>query len=910
MSMLGRTEEDRRLQAAWSDRAPWLRWGPYLSERQWGTVREDYSPSGNAWDSFPHDHARSRAYRWGEDGLAGISDDRQLLCFALALWNGRDPILKERLFGLTNAQGNHGEDVKEYYFYQDSAPTHSYMRYLYKYPQAAYPYDDLVAENGRRKATDPGALEYELMDTGVFDGDRYFDVTVEYAKRTPDDVHIRITAVNRGPDAATIWLVPTLWFRNSWSWRRDAAKPRLAADGAGAAIVAEHHGFETRRLSCPDADALWFVDNETNVRRLYGVDGPAYPKDGINDRLVHGAATVNPAREGTKAAAVYERRLAPGASATVTLRLTDEAAAAAVDTEALFAQRRDETDAFYASRLPAGLGDDRKSIARQAYAGLLWSKQFFHYVVAEWLDGDELAPPPPRRHGRNSKWRHVYAEDILSMPDKWEYPWFASWDLCFHTVALARVDLDFAKQQILLLCREWYMSPEGQVPAYEWAFDDVNPPVQAWAALQIADHERRTFGTRDLDFLRSVFDHGLLYFTWWVNRKDADDNNLFQGGFLGLDNIAAFDRSAGALPGGGRLYQSDGTTWVGFFALQLMELATELAKDDPAYLDFAAKFFQHFVYIADALDHVGRVSEGAAQLWSEEDGLFFDVLRLGDRFEPMKVRSLVSLLPLIAVACVDLDALEKAENPSFARRLAWFRRRQAALLDGASARDGAGDGQAGGNGQGGDDRLLLSFLERDGLRRLLGPLLDEEEFLSPYGIRSLSRRHAEAPFVTEIAGERFEVDYRPAESGAGMFGGNSNWRGPVWLPVNVLLIDALRHYHRHYGDTLAVEFPTGSGVSMTLDAVADALSRRLTRIFERRDDGTRPVYGGDARFQHDPHWRDNVLFYEYFHGDIGAGIGAAHQTGWTGLAAVLMEAHAQPPAAPAVAPPPLGMRPE
>ena len=886
MAMLGGTEEDRRLEAAWSDREPWLRWGPYLSERQWGTVREDYSADGNAWDAFPHDHARSRAYRWGEDGLAGISDDRQLLCFALALWNGRDPILKERLFGLTNSQGNHGEDVKEYYFYQDSTPTHSYMRYLYKYPQAAYPYDDLLAENGRRKATDPGALEYELMDTGVFDEERYFDVAVEYAKRTPDDLHIRITATNRGPDTATLWLLPTLWFRNTWSWRRDAPKPRLAIAGAGNAIDAEHDALGRRRLLCPDADGLWFVDNETNSRRLYGVDGPAYPKDGVNDRLVHGVDTVDPAGAGTKAAAVHERRLGPGEAATITLRLTDEVDAKAVDAAPVFAGRMAEADAFYASRLPAELDDDRKAIARQAYAGLLWSKQFFHYVVAEWLDGDELAPPPQRRHGRNSTWRHVYAEDVLSMPDKWEYPWFASWDLCFHTVALARVDLAFAKQQILLLCREWYMSPEGQVPAYEWAFDDVNPPVQAWAALQIADYERRTFGTRDLEFLRSVFEHGLLYFTWWVNRKDADGNNLFQGGFLGLDNIAAFDRSAGALPGGGQLYQSDGTTWVGFFALQLMEIATELAKEEPEYLDFAAKFFQHFLYIADAMDHVGRVSEGAASLWSDDDGLYFDVLRVGARFLPMKVRSLVSLLPLIAVACLDLTALEKAENPSFAERLRWFRDRQAALLVGATEVDAAGD-----------ERLLLSFLGRDRLIRLLGPLLDENEFLSPYGIRSLSRRHADDPFVAEIAGQRFEVDYQPAESRAGLFGGNSNWRGPVWMPVNFLIIDALRHYHRHFGDALQVEFPTGSGVRMTLAAVADELSRRLTTIFERRADGSRPVYGADGRFQHDPHWRDNILFYEYFHGDIGAGIGAAHQTGWTGLAAVLMEAHAAPPSA-------------
>ena len=892
MTTMGRTEEDRRLEAAWRNEEPWLRWGPYLSERQWGTVREDYSASGDAWDFFPHDHARSRAYRWGEDGLAGISDDRQLLCFALALWNGRDPILKERLFGLTNSQGNHGEDVKEYYFYQDSSPSHSYMRYLYKYPQAAYPYDDLIAENGRRKATDPAALEYELMDTGVFDDDRYFDVTVEYAKRTPEDLVIRISAVNRGPEAETIWLLPGLWFRNTWSWRSGAPKPRLAAAGSVAAIDAEHHALGRRRLVCPDADDLWFVDNETNTRRLFGVAGPAHPKDGINDRLVHGAETVNPAREGTKAAAVYARRLEPREAVTITLRLTDDVDATAVDADAVVARRRAETDAFYAARLADALSEDQKAIARQAYAGLLWSKQFFHYVVAEWLDGDELTPPPPRRHGRNSNWRHVYAEDILSMPDKWEYPWFASWDLCFHTVALARVDLEFAKHQVLLLCREWYMSPEGQVPAYEWAFDDVNPPVQAWAALQIAEYELATYGRRDLEFLRRVFDHGMLYFTWWVNRKDADGNNLFQGGFLGLDNIAAFDRSAGALPGGGRLYQSDGTTWVGFFALQLMEIAAELAKDDPAYFDLSAKFFQHFLFIADALNHVGWISQGAATLWSEAEGLYFDVLRIGDRFEPMQVRSLVSVLPLIAVASLDLEALEAAENPSFAQRLAWFRDRQSHLLEGAS------EGHA-------DGRLLLSFLDRRRLERLLGPLLDENEFLSAYGIRSLSRRHADEPFVTEIDGQRYEVAYRPAESHSGLFGGNSNWRGPVWVPANMLIIDALRHYHRHYGDDLTVECPTGSGVRMTLAAVADEVSRRLTRIFERDADGKRPVYGGDGRFQSDPHWRDNILFYEYFHGDIGAGIGAAHQTGWTGLAAVLMDAHAAAPTARAK----LGLRP-
>jgi len=874
------TEEDRRLDAAWGGRSPWLRWGPYLSERQWGTVREDYSPHGNAWESFPHDHARSRAYRWGEDGIAGISDDRQHLCFALALWNGNDAIVKERLFGLTNAEGNHGEDVKEYYFYQDNTPTHSYMRYLYKYPQAAFPYGELVAENGRRKATDPDALEYELMDTGVFDEDRYFDVTVEYAKRSTDDLLVRITAVNRGPEAHALCLLPTLWFRNTWSWKRGAPKPRLTAADDVRGIDAAHPELGRRRLVCPEADELWFVDNETNTRRLYGVDGPLYPKDGINDRLVGERATVNPAQEGTKAAAVYRRRLEPGERLVVTLRLSDDADAGDLGARAddVFRRRLAEADAFYAARIGSDLSDDRRAIARQAYAAMLWSKQYFHYVVAEWLDGDELAPPVERQHGRNAHWRHVYAEDILSMPDKWEYPWFASWDLCFHTVVLARVDLAFAKRQVLLLTHEWYMSPEGQVPAYEWAFEDVNPPLQAWAALQIADHEERTCGTIDLEFLRRVFDHGLLYFTWWVNRKDAEGNNLFQGGFLGLDNISAFDRSAGELPGGGRLFQSDGTTWVGFFALQMMQLALRLSKSDAAYLDFAAKFFQHFLYIADALDHVGRLSDGAATLWSEEDGLYFDVLKVDNDFVSVKVRSLVSVIPLIAVASLDTDVLQNAQNSRFADRLSWFRARQSKLLARAMEAHTSGDG-----------RLLLSFLGRERLVRLLRPLLDEGEFLSPYGIRSLSRRHAAEPFVLTVAGERFEVGYRPAESGSGMFGGNSNWRGPIWLPINFLLIDALRRYHRHYGDDLVVECPTGSGRYRTLAQVADELSRRLTALFETDAAGRRPVHGGNVRFQTDPHWREQVLFYEYFHGDNGAGVGAAHQTGWTGLAAVLLE---------------------
>lgn len=874
------TAEDQRLQQANSGEKDWRLFGPYLSERQWGTVREDYSPGGTAWDHLPHDHARSRAYRWGEDGIGGISDLSQRLCFALSLWNGRDPILKERMFGLTNDQGNHGEDVKEYYFYQDSTPTHSYMRMLYKYPQAAFPYDDLLRENAHRKATNSAALEYELIDTGVFDADRYFDVTIEYAKQDVDDLLIRLTVRNHGPETQPIWLLPTVWFRNTWSWSGNGhEKPALSAEGADR-IAISHRDLAPMVLSCPGADALLFCDNETNRRRLYGADGPAYPKDGINDHIIHGAASVNPDRTGTKAAALYRRDVPAQGEITVTLRLGPGAAKAlgSAAQDALFARRKAEADAFYDARLPAGVPADQRDIARQAHAGMLWSKQFFHYVVSDWLDGDEVPPPSERQNGRNREWRHFYAEDVISMPDKWEYPWFASWDLCFHTVVLARTDLAFAKEQVLLLSREWYMRPDGQVPAYEWAFGDVNPPVQVWAGLKIAEYEQRTTGTLDTAFLRRLLDHGLLYFTWWVNRKDAEGNNLYQGGFLGLDNISVFDRSSGYLPGGGRLYQSDGTTWVGFFALQMMQAARLLAKAEPDHHELAAKFFQHFTLIADALDHLGRESQGNANLWDEEDGLFYDVLRVGEQFLPLKARSLVSLIPMIAVADLDLGELEAAENASFAERIRWFRARQSDLFGRIANEEGAEE-----------SALLLSFLSRDKLARMLRPMLDPDEMLSDYGIRSLSRRHDAAPFRIEVAGQSFEAGYQPAESHSGMFGGNSNWRGPIWFPINYLLIDALRRYHAHYGDDFTVECPTGSGQMMTLDQVADDLSRRLVSVFERRADGTRPVFGGTAKMQSDPAWKDNILFYEYFHGDLGAGVGASHQTGWTGLVAVLIE---------------------
>ena len=873
------TAEDKRL--ADDQRDDWLAWGPYLSERQWGTVREDYSAGGTAWESFPHDHARSRAYRWGEDGIAGFSDARQRLCFGLALWNGKDAILKERLFGLTNSEGNHGEDVKEVYFYQDATPSHSWMRMLYRYPNAAYPYAELVAENARRKAGTGPAAEYELDDTGVFEEAGFCDVTVEYAKRGPRDILVRITAWNRADTDHSLHLLPTLWMRNTWSWAEGSARPAIRQVAPGVAETA-HDDLEPYRLIAPDADDLLFCENETNTARLYGQPGPRYPKDGIGEHVVLGADTVNPDRTGTKVAARHVLRLAAGERRAVLLRLTTEAGAQDLgpDPAAVFEQRRAEADAFHGARLPAGVSPDRRSIARQALAGLIWSKQYFNYSVAEWLDGDDFPPPQERLAGRNARWRHFAAEDIVSMPDCWEYPWFASWDLCFHAVALARVDLRFAKDQVLLLMREWYMHPDGQVPAYEWAFDDVNPPLQPWAALRIAAHELETTGRIDLEFLDAVFDHGLLYFTWWVNRKDAKDNNLFQGGFLGLDNISPFDRSAGYLPGGGRLYQSDGTTWVGFFALQMMEIARLLSAREPSKALFAGKFLQHFAYIADAMDHLSRETNGSATLWDEEDGLFYDVLEVDGRYVPLKVRSLVSLIPMIAAAEADIDAIGREEGAPFGSRLARFRKSRSALFERIARSDA-----------GGAPTTLMSFLSPEALRRMLATMLDEKEFLSPYGIRSVSRRHRDAPFSIEITGTAFGVEYQPGESASGMFGGNSNWRGPIWMPINHLIVDALRIYDDHYGDGFRVECPTGSGVWMTLGEVADELSRRLISIFEPGADGVRPATGSgpSARRAGDT---DEILFHEYFHGDTGAGLGASHQTGWTALVAVLIEEQA------------------
>jgi hypothetical protein len=887
------TAEARRLRDARERKAHWRRWGPYLADRQWGTVREDYSPHGDAWGFFPHDHARSRAYRWGEDGILGISDNHQRLCFALALWNERDALLKERYFGLTGPEGNHGEDVKEYYFYLDGTPTHSYMRGLYKYPQAAYPYVQLLEENRRRTRHDP---EFELLDTGVFAGGRYWDVAVEYAKAGPDDVLIRITVSNRGPEPAPLHVLPTLWFRNSWSWDPGAARPRLFRDPGALdpAVIAEHPDMEgAYRLACDGAPDLLFTENESNARRLWGSPNPSpYVKDAFHEHVVRGdRAAVNPAGEGTKAAAHYRLRVAPGESAVLRLRLTRadagtaRAGRAAAATPARFGEafdrvldeRRREADEYYAGIIPGRLGEDARQVMRQALAGMLWSKQWFHIDVRRWLDGDPAQPAPPRerRSGRNRDWTHLYNDDVVSMPDKWEYPWYAAWDLAFHAVALALVDADFAKDQLVLFLREWYMHPNGQIPAYEWNFGDVNPPVHAWAAWRVYKIDRRIHGRGDRQFLERVFQKLLLNFNWWVNRKDVEGKNVFQGGFLGLDNIGVFDRSA-PLPTGGHLEQSDGTAWMGSFCLNMLAMALELAHDNPAYEDMASKFFEHFMYIAHAMGHMGAEGEHI-DLWHEEDGFFYDVLHTPNGARPLRIRSLVGLVPLFSVQVIEPEDL--ARLPRFARRLQWF-------LDN---REDLGRLVTGQPGPDGTERRLLSLVSRARLQRVLGYMLDENEFLSPHGVRALSRHHAERPYVLHVDGIEHRVDYEPAESSTPLFGGNSNWRGPIWFPMNFLIIESLQRFDHFYRGDFKAEFPTGSGRFMALREVAADLSRRLTRIFLPGPDGRRPVHGGSDLFRSDPHWRDLVLFYEYFHGDNGAGIGASHQTGWTGLVAKLLQ---------------------
>jgi Mannosylglycerate hydrolase MGH1-like glycoside hydrolase domain len=880
------THEEERLLEAQGGRAAWKRWGPYVSERQWGTVREDYSPGGTAWEYLPHDHARSRAYRWGEDGIGGICDDHQRVCFGLALWNGRDPILKERLFGLTGHEGNHGEDVKEYWFYLDCTPTHSYMKMLYKYPQAEFPYTRLVEENRRRGKADP---EFELLDTGVFDGDRYFDVFIEYAKASADDILVRITAWNRGPETAPLDLLPTIWFRNTWSWGRQADRPRLwrGPDGDGQrALGLEQRELGPHRLVAEGEPVLLFTENETNFKRLCGVENASpWVKDAFHEYLVHGRQdAVNPASAGTKAAALYRMEIPAGRSATLRLRLQGMEPTPGEDPENLFgrpfadvfAERIAEADEFYAQRIGFSPSEDARRVQRQAFAGLLWSKQCYHYDVEEWLEGDPAYPSPPaeRWKGRNHEWTHLKTADVLSIPDKWEYPWFASWDMAFHCVVLALVDPDSAKRQLVLLLREWYMQPNGQLPAYEWAFGDVNPPVHAWAAWRVYKIERRIRGRADRMFLERIFHKLLLNFTWWVNRKDPEGLNVFEGGFLGLDNIGVFDRSA-RLPVGGYLEQSDGTSWMGMYCLNMLAIALELSREDPAYEDVATKFLEHFVYIARAMNDHG--SDGIA-LWDEEDGFYYDALHLPDGTQHfLKVRSMVGLIPLFAVETIEPEVLAKL--PDFAERMQWF------LENSPAARRHIDSSQRSPQGP----RHMLALVNLERLQRVLGYMLDEGEFLSPHGIRALSKFHQEHPYVLHIDGYEFSVDYEPAESRTGTFGGNSNWRGPVWFPVNFLLIESLQRFHYYFGDELEIEFPTGSGEKATLWEIAARLSRSLTRIFLRGPDGRRPVYGGTERFQSDPQWRDLILFHEYFHGDNGAGLGASHQTGWTALVAKLIE---------------------
>ncbi len=877
--------ESQRLETDARRETNWKRWGTYLSERQWGTVREDYSASGDAWTYLPHDHARSRAYRWGEDGLLGLCDRECRVCFAIALWNGRDPILKERLFGLSGPEGNHGEDVKEAYFYLDATPTGCYAKALYKYPQAPFPYARLVDENRRRGKGEP---EFEILDTGVFDDNRYFDVFVEYAKASPNDVLIRITAANRGPDEATLHLLPTLWFRNTWSWGRAGEEGywpkgsivRDARDG-GRALMADHPGLGRCRLTAEEAPAeILFTENETNAQRLFGAANPTpYVKDAFHRYLIAGEKdAVNPAGTGTKVAFVHRLAVPAGGEAVLRVRLSlvEEAPAEAFGPgfDAIFADRIREADEHYAQLIPPGATADGVRVARQAAAGLLWSRQYYFYVVKDWLDGDPNQPPPPasRGEGRNAGWMHLHSRDVISMPDKWEYPWWAAWDLAFHMLPFAKLDPEFAKEQLILLLREWYMHPNGQLPAYEWAFSDVNPPVHAWACWRVYKMSAPR-GQRDRLFLERAFQKLLMTFTWWVNRKDAEGNHLFSGGFLGLDNIGVFDRSR-PLPGGATLEQADGTAWMAFFCITMLAMALELARKDPAYEDVASKFFEHFVAISDAINWLGGLG-----LWDEEDGFYYDQMLLDGRRIPLRVRSAVGIIPLFAVSAL-VEEVVFHRLPGFAKRMRWFLRNRQDLARGISFMESP---------QRPDDNVyLLAIPSRERLVRVLRHVLDENEFLSPHGVRSLSQVHRDHPFELRIDGEVHRVEYVPGESRDWMFGGNSNWRGPVWFPLNYLLIEALERYHHFYHDTLKVECPTGSGNLMTLDEVATELRRRLARLFLSGPDGSRPCHGGDRRFAQDPHWKDLLLFHEYFHGDTGKGLGADHQTGWTALAALVL----------------------
>ena len=873
--------ESARLHQARTAKTAWKKWGPYLSERQWGTVREDYSQDGNAWDYFTHDMARSRAYHWGEDGLAGVSDDKQLLCFSVALWNGKDPILKERAFGLTNSEANHGEDVKEYYFYLDSTPTHSYMKYLYKYPQAAFPYLDLIETNRRRNR---GDMEYELLDTGIFAEDRYFDVFVEYAKQGPEDLLIEISLANRGPEPAELQLLPTLWFRNTWTWWPNTSKPSLKqirAQSGAQAIAASHVDLGERYFYCEGDVPLLFTENETNNERIFGtLNQSPYVKDGINNYVVNGNPnSVNRANVGTKCAAQYQLNVGAGKTATIRLRLSD-APPAAIGTpfqsfDATIRTRQSEADEFYRSITPSRVSEDQARVMRQAMAGMLWSKQYFFFDVDKWLEEHGQDPMKPgQRSIRNREWFHMVNQHVISMPDKWEYPWYAAWDLAFHTMALSTVDTDFAKEQLDLMLQEFFLHPTGQIPAYEWNFSDVNPPVHAWATIFLYRTEQAATGKGDIEFLKRSFSKLMLNFSWWVNRKDRFGNNLFEGGFLGLDNIGVFDRSA-PLPTGGHLEQADGTAWVSLFCQNMLEIAVELASYDPFYEDMAIKFADHLLWIARAMNQTGP--EG---MWDEEDGFYYDVLRMPDgNARRLKVRSMVGLLPLCATTVI--EPWQRERVPGLGKVLGERLRRMPELLDSIHP---TGPGHLGYAGRG-----IAALVNPERLRRILSRMLDENEFLSPYGIRALSRYHADHPYVVQVEGQEYRVNYLPAESDTGMFGGNSNWRGPIWMPVNALLIRALLSYYGYYGNDFKVECPTGSGKLKNLFEVAREIATRLTQIFVRDESGRRPVYGGTEKFQTDPQWRDYILFYEYFHGDNGAGLGASHQTGWTGLVGKLIE---------------------
>ena len=884
--------EKIRLQDARENKLPWKKWGPYLSERQWGTVREDYSPNGDAWNFFTHDHARSRAYRWGEDGIAGISDDNQHLCFALALWNGKDPILKERMFGLTNGQGNHGEDVKEYYFYLDNTPTHSYMKYLYKYPQKAYPYDELLWINSQLSREQ---MEYELLDTGIFKDDRYFDVFIEYAKSGPEDILIKISAINRGPEAAELHLLPTLWFRNDWSsWiapsNRASEKPKIStikSSPGSSAILAKHQELGDFVLSCEGEVPLLFTENETNHERLFpDTDNESlYVKDGINDYVIYGLhGTINPKKQGTKSAAHYKMNVEAGKTEVIRLRLTKKTKAKVENPfgekfEEIFKDRIREADEFYRSVIPPGVNEDRANVMRQALAGMLWGKQFFFFDGHNWLHEHNSNPlHSGYKSSRNSEWYHMLNKDIISMPDKWEYPWYAAWDLAFHAIPLSIVDPDFAKEQMELMLKGQYLHPNGQMPAYEWNFSDVNPPVHAWATLFLHKMDMAISGKSDLEFIKATFNKLLINFTWWVNRKDRFGKNVFEGGFLGLDNIGIFDRSA-PLPTGGYLEQADGTAWMALFSQNMLELASELAMHDKHYEEMITKFVQHFLFIAAGINKKGH--DG---MWDEEDGFYYDLLRLPDgSFKRLKVRSLVGLLPLCATSII-----EKVQREKIPTEMEIIRQKLNRMPELIDAIHPTGEGHFGVN-----ERAILALVNKDKLKRILAKMLDEEEFFGPHGIRSVSKYHEKNPYIKRVGGQEFRVDYIPAESNSGMFGGNSNWRGPVWMPINLIIIRALQQFYLYYGDDLKVECPTGSGNMMNLFEVSKELSDRLVSVFTKDENGRRPLYGGTEKFQTDPHWKDYILFYEYFHGDNGAGLGASHQTGWTGVIAKAIQLYSR-----------------